>query len=225
MPESIIKQYKAEIRQLARSVKTRYNLQLTLDELCSAAYQKLLEVVEADTYEPSCGEFWPYVYKTLRGAMIDEVEKLGRPRRQHALYKIARDATEASSKVEVNDARESFYEAMSFIESTGLAYGTWTEAQNLDTTPETELVASEEVRQLHECIERLPEHHRTMIRQRCLEESPLKTVAERFGITEQRASQMVAQAKAILREDMNDAPARNVPSPPRTQLHIRPPVE
>lgn len=76
------------------------------------------------------------------------------------------------------------------------------EEQHLFPSPEQWLISTEQRVSLYRALKLLPERERDVLRMRYLEERPIAEVAEHFGITAGRVSQVAASAIRHLRQHL-----------------------
>lgn len=172
---------------------------------------------------------WAYASRRVFGAMIEEVSKHSDYSREYAresgrkqvavkAHSAACAAARPAGKpagAERDKAlttRESFRERMGVIEATRIAYTMEQIAERFDAldeaapSPEEEMLAADTFKRMHAAIERLPEQQRAMLRQRYFDELSLKEVGDNFGVTEQRACQVIAAARLALRHELESGP-------------------
>lgn len=208
MDEIDIEQCMPAISRIAGWLKGRHGMSLSVEELCSAGHEVLVELAAGGGYDPARGDFWGYAYRRVVGAMIDEVERHAVgviSAHYRAALKAQLDAYEAATEplaAKSLSTREMFREIWATMESTRIAYSVQIFGA---ATPESESMANEIRSKLRTSIGRLPEPQRTMMYQRYGEGLSLREVARNFGVSESRACHVVADALQVLRAELDPA--------------------
>jgi RNA polymerase sigma factor (sigma-70 family) len=206
-----ITQYKDKLKQLAVDLKTRYELGLSVQELCSAGYEALQRLAISGRYDSAQGDFWSWAYKYALNRMIHEVSVYGGlSRRQQAARRDILAARVTVRPAEFRPAeslseRDRFNKRWGAVDGTAVAY----QLEMIEDdcmTAEDALLETERKRlvlaafeRLLASIELLPKRQRDMIRQRYVDGADLKAVAANFGISESRACHLLRKARETLR--------------------------
>jgi RNA polymerase sigma factor FliA len=206
-------------------------------ELHSAGYLGLVQA--AKSFDPSHGvPFRRYANTRVRGAVMDElrnrswasrsVRQLGRLRDDavnHLASILGRMPEQAEIAahlgVEVSELAsldDSLHRTVVLSMDAAPSMDVLEPALPHDsTTPETDLLQSEEHRYLHAAVESLPERLRVVVTMYYLQGKPMADIAAVLEVSESRVSQMRAQALELVKDGMN-----SVLDPHRVEQSDRP---
>lgn len=188
------------------------------EELASAAMLGLVQAAKG--FDEARGlRFDQYARIRIRGAVLDELRQLDWASRSvRALARRVRGATdnltvrlgrapdraeiaatldvapEALEQLEVDLQRAAVLDLAPVVDAHGVA-----PAADARDVPHQALEAREELGYLRDAVEQLPERLRTIVEACFFEDRQLRELAEEFGVSESRVSQLRAEALVLLR--------------------------
>ncbi len=184
------------------------------ENLEQAGFTGLVEA--AQNFDPSLGvKFRTFAYQRIRGAVIDELRKNALVPQQMIEFidrvKQAYDALQGPVTPEMlADATglplatiQEVLEALRFMQPQSWndlfchVHSSWKHSAEL---PEREIEARETKAHIADCIERLPERERLILTLYYTEDLTLAEIGEVLGLSESRASRILASAKFRLKE-------------------------
>lgn len=229
--DSIVKQYLPMVAKMARELKTNLPYNVEIDDLIQEGVIALLQAV--DKYDPRYGAtFKTFVYTRIKGAMLDYLRKLDYLPK-NVRQDIKRLDKELVTFYEQNQRLPTFEELANIlgidVESVKDIYNELSLKQylNLDqylfdfddnSYAPLEVRSDEDVKekawksilyeQLIEAINKLSEKEKMLLSMRFEYDLSLKEIAEVFGVTESRISQLLSavlgKLRKSLRGDEND---------------------
>ena len=207
---------------------------ITRADLASAASLSLVKA--SRSYNPELGvPFAKYASLRIRGAILDELrahDPLSRQARQRAreLSRVREQLTAGMGRVPTRDElADAMGTSVSAVEAAMAdADGTTVSideegtlgafaSQFIDANagPEEVVLATEQLTYLHAAIDCLPERLQTVVRELFFNNRTLTELAEEFGVTHSRISQMRSEAIAMLRDGLAATlDPESAPAPP-----------
>jgi len=216
------------VKRIAHHLMARLPSHIDVDDLIQAGMIGLVEA--AGKFDGSKGaSFSTYAGIRIRGAMLDEIRRLGwAPRSVHRkareiaemIATIERETNESASEVEVADrlgiTLDEYHATLADVSGSRLfsydeladpddesGYSVSAIASN-ELSPEQHNERSTFAKALAAQIDTLPEKERLVLALYYQEELNLKEIGEVLGVTESRVSQIRSQATARLRGRLQD---------------------
>ncbi len=204
--DNLVRQHLPLARRIAATLfANRHVREHAFEDFHQFALVGLVE--SAQRYDPSTGvPFEAYAAARVRGAVLDGVRSLSEQQEQVTLRaRLARERAESLRLAAAESPMDPF-EAL-VAQTVGLAIGHMLQDSGMYCAGETASAEAGyervELRQLAErvlqCLELLPERERQLLRGHYLQGERLDRMAEDFGITKGRASQLHRQALEHLR--------------------------
>lgn len=221
-PETLCRQALPLVDYEVASVLQRLPRHVCRDDLVSAGMAAL--AAAARSFDPSFGVPFPrFAVRRIRGAILDELRaadwasrSVRTKARQRDLAhdvlctRLGRTPTAAELAAEMGvavaeldamdgDVHRAVVLSVDALQDEGVAEAV---LPRTSATPEAVLLDRERVAYLHAAIDALPERLRAVVTGYFLEDRPMKEMAEEFGVTESRISQLRAEAMTLLRSGL-----------------------
>jgi RNA polymerase sigma factor for flagellar operon FliA len=180
------------VERIAHRAAASYGLPASVDasDLVSCGVLGLAEAW--DRFDPERGiAFEAFAIPRIKGAVIDAIR--------------AADWVPRKARQRARETGESVAIVVSMDEDRGSESGDYTSAADRiadDHLPEpgSDLIASEDKRELIGTLNRLPERERMIVTLHYFEGVPLQEIAKSLGVTESRVSQLHTRALRMMRE-------------------------
>jgi RNA polymerase sigma factor for flagellar operon FliA len=214
--DRFIEQHRPLVRSIAQKLRSEYDLNCELEELVACGFRGLLEAKQR--FDETRGvQFQTFAYYRVRGAMLDDVRRMGYlPRRIHARIQAARVVDMAAEDVAVlralaPDRRDDVEETARVLEDTLAKITTGyvlaavgQERDAKEDSPETEMLSAESSGRIRKAVGSLPERERALVNGFYFEGRRFDEVAAELGISKSWASRLHAKALSLLRDALDE---------------------